>query len=176
MFVAERWAQAFINALGEAAEEEGLAVFRALLAGFEGVHVGGAFTGQLEGMIRAAMKRSGLNSRGAEYACRLTALLARRHYFKYAGLLARSIALVLDRRRGIVPVLVEVPFPPDKELQDVLEETLQERMGQIRLDTRIVPELIGGCRLRIGSDLFDASIRGQLKKMAADLGKEGGSW
>jgi F-type H+-transporting ATPase subunit delta len=186
MFVAERWAQAFINVLGEEADE-GCAVFQALLPGLTGIkpaHTGGVFARHLEELIRSAMDRAGQRGRGAEYACRLAVLLARKHCLKYAALLGREIALVLDRRRGIMPVVLEVPFSPDEELRGFLEGTLRKKLGKIRLDTRIVPELIGGCRVRMGSDLFDASIEGQLKKMAADLGalpfagasKEGDSW
>jgi F-type H+-transporting ATPase subunit delta len=185
MFVAERWAQAFVKVLGEDAEE-GCAVFQALLPGLERIRpacTGGAFIRRLEELIRIALRRSGQSGRGAEYACRFTVLLARRHCLKYAAPLGREIALVLDRRRGIMPIILEVPFAPDGE-PGGLEKILREKLGEIRIDTRIVPELIGGCRVRMGSDVFDASIRGQLKKMAADLGalssaggsKEGDSW
>jgi F-type H+-transporting ATPase subunit delta len=61
------------------------------------------------------------------------------------------------------------------DFEDTLKKQIQEKTGapEIKLEKRIMPELLGGCRLRMDSTLIDASLRSQLQKMAVDL-KAGG--
>jgi F-type H+-transporting ATPase subunit delta len=76
-------------------------------------------------------------------------------------------------------VRVDCTFPLDEAFTEALRAKLREETAarEVRIDARLMPELIAGCRLHIGSDCRDASLRGQLHKMAADLRAAGGcSW
>jgi F-type H+-transporting ATPase subunit delta len=186
--IPERWAAAFINACGVSgamgdsslnAAGAGLAFLKELYPQIR--HIPGAVSGttaaaQLERMLGIAVQRSRLSpetaaSPGLAAASRLIILLVRKGLFRRSGAVIREIERILDHKRGILTVTVETPFPLDGEFQEALRRGLQKRTGasEVKLLIRIVPELLGGCRLRIGSESLDASLRGQIQKMAADL-------
>ncbi|MDR0563251.1 MAG: F0F1 ATP synthase subunit delta [Spirochaetaceae bacterium] len=177
MFAAERWAEAFVNALGENPKvlDEGIEAFKTLISFLEKLEKkerlsGKATAARLERVIREA---GGGNSAGVEYACRLTVLLVARGRFTphNGGKVLAEIETLRNRKRGILTVTVDSAVPPDEELLKTLRESIKNRRGaaEIHLIPRIIPELIGGYRLHIGSELVDASLRSLLRNMAAHL-------
>ena len=76
-----------------------------------------------------------------------------------------------DHKHGVLVVRVDSAFPLDEEFQKTLQEPMKHKLGakEIKLIPRIVPELLGGYRLQIGSESVDASLRFLLQKMAAHL-------
>jgi F0F1-type ATP synthase delta subunit len=176
MFRPERWAAAFMDAAASPENaDEGLAAFRALLPPVTGLRreVSGAGSARrLEGMIRAAASRAGLRSPGLEGAIRLIVLLVKRGLLVYGGAVAEAIEKLLDEKKGTVEVTLESAFPPEEKFLEALKQELIKKTGarEIRVLPRTLPELLGGCRLRIGSESIDASLRGQLADMASDLG------
>jgi F-type H+-transporting ATPase subunit delta len=70
-------------------------------------------------------------------------------------------------------VLAEVTSATD--LTDDQKNSLREKVlamtgaRQVDLETRIDPELIGGVIIRIGSQVIDASLRGQLRRISLRL-------
>jgi F-type H+-transporting ATPase subunit delta len=186
--IPERWAAAFINACGVSgaggdrsldAAGEGLAFLKELcpqIRRIPGAVSGTTAAAQLERMLGAAIQRSRLSpeiaaSPGLAAASRFIILLVRKSLFRHSGAVIQEIERILDQKRGILTVTVETPFPLEGEFQEALRRGLQKQTGasEVKLLIRIVPELLGGCRLRIGSESLDASLRGQIQKMAADL-------
>lgn len=97
-------------------------------------------------------------------------------------LVDRSRILYLDRigqqylallRKLNNTVLAEVTSAV--ELNDGQKETLVQRVKQIsnaadvEIQTKIDPSLIGGVVIKIGSQVIDASIRGQLRRIGVSL-------
>ena len=165
MFAPERWAAAFINVVGEALDE-GLAALKALIPGIQnipGVLSGNVSADQLERMIRGSMEKTGASGRGTEYACRLIVLLVKKRQFSQhsSTALLQEIEKMRDRKNGVLLVMVDSAFPLDEEFQKTLQETMKHKLGakEIKLIPRIVPELLGGYRLQIGSESVDASLR-----------------
>jgi F-type H+-transporting ATPase subunit delta len=184
MFAPERWAAAFINACDVPggvldAAGEGLAALKDIcpqVARIPGVVSGSTAAAQLDRMVQTAIQSSLLSpeaaaSPGLRAARRLIILLVRKGLFHHSGAVIQEIEKILDHKKGILPVTVETPFPPDGQFQEALKLGLQKKTGalEIKLLIRIVPELLGGCRLCIGGEFLDASLRGQIQKMAADL-------
>ncbi len=70
-------------------------------------------------------------------------------------------------------VLAEVTSA--RELTDDQKNSLREKVlamtgaRQVELETRIDPDLIGGVVIRIGSQVIDASLRGQLRRISLRL-------
>lgn len=62
------------------------------------------------------------------------------------------------------------------ELSDEQKETVRQKVQSmtnaksVELETRIDAELIGGVIIQIGSQVLDASIRGQLRRIGLELG------
>jgi F0F1-type ATP synthase delta subunit len=176
MFLPERWAAAFFGAFPSPEDaEEGLAAFEALLPPVRDLRPEAAGTAQavrLEGMIRAAASKTGLRSAGLEGAIRLIILLVKKNRLPCGGRVAEEMTKLLNEQKGIVEVVLETAFPPEGEFEEALKKALIKKTGagEIRILPRVLPELLGGCRLRIGGRSIDASLRGQLASMAADLG------
>ncbi|MBD2022093.1 F0F1 ATP synthase subunit delta [Leptolyngbya sp. FACHB-36] len=61
------------------------------------------------------------------------------------------------------------------ELNDEQKQTVRDRViamtkaRQVDLDTKIDPELIGGVIIKVGSQIVDASLRGQLRRISLRL-------
>ena len=86
----------------------------------------------------------------------------------------RQFAQELDRRSNVVTAQVTTarPLPPDA--QEVLRARLGKLTGStVRLQFEVDEELIGGVLTRIGSTLYDGSVRGQLQQIKQKMVGEG---
>ena len=88
----------------------------------------------------------------------------------YLALLAEFTRLLsLDRARHTATVQTAVALQPDfqrrvaGELVATYGDTLKTQFTQS-------PDLIGGMRIQVGSDVFDGSVRARLDVLAAGLG------
>lgn len=71
---------------------------------------------------------------------------------------------VLDERAGLVAATVTTARPIPKDVHDRLEGTLSSLTGKkVRIDFETDPELLGGVVTRIGSTVYDGSIKNQLQ-------------
>jgi F-type H+-transporting ATPase subunit delta len=65
---------------------------------------------------------------------------------------------------------IESAFPLSEEQVRALVQKLEVRTKRkVRASVRVAPELIGGVRVQVGDELWDASVRGQLDTMATAL-------
>jgi F-type H+-transporting ATPase subunit delta len=148
-----------------------------------------AAAAQLEGMLRTALKEAGVDAAGSsgsagaggdsargeaetdEIALRFLLLLVRRGYFGHIEKIAERIGEELDDLRGVLRVCLESSSTPEEDFKKDLEAKLAGKTGArgVVFEVKTVPELLGGYRLRIGGEIIDASLRGLLKKMEADL-------
>jgi F-type H+-transporting ATPase subunit delta len=61
------------------------------------------------------------------------------------------------------------------ELTDAQKETNRQKVAsltqarQVELETQVDPDIIGGVIIRVGSQVFDASLRGQLRRISTKL-------
>lgn len=81
--------------------------------------------------------------------------------------------LLIDQQLGFVRAEVTSAAPLDSDQSTALQEELTRVSGkQIRPQFEVDPELLGGVRARVGSTLYDGSIRGQLEQMRRQFTKE----
>lgn len=77
-----------------------------------------------------------------------------------------QFAQELDRRSGIVSAQVTTARPLSADAQEALRARLGQLTGsKVRLQFDVDDELIGGVVTRIGSTLYDGSVRGQLQQI-----------
>ena len=86
----------------------------------------------------------------------------------------RQFTQELDRRAGVVEAQVTTARP----VPDAAREALRARLGQltgssVRLQFAVDEDLIGGVVTRIGSTLYDGSVRGQLRQLKQRMVGEG---
>ncbi len=74
----------------------------------------------------------------------------------------------LDRERGVVAATVVTPAPLADGAREALRGALEARTRrQVRLAAEVDPGLLGGFVVRIGSEVFDASLAHRLEKARA---------
>ena len=71
---------------------------------------------------------------------------------------------------NIIEARVDSAFPLSDQQLASLVAALERRTGRkVQATVAVAPELIGGVTVKIGDDVWDASVRGQLSNMAAAL-------
>ena len=87
----------------------------------------------------------------------------------YIGMLdafSRLIANEVSRQRA----LVESASALAPATQTELQASLSKKYGrQLTLDFSVNPELLGGIRVKVGSDVWDGSVKARLEGLAASL-------
>lgn len=78
----------------------------------------------------------------------------------------RLVKLDLDRRTAVV----ESATPLTPALQESVKASLAQMRGSgLNLSFAVTPSLIGGMRVRVGSDIYDGSVAGRLAALEATL-------
>ena len=78
----------------------------------------------------------------------------------------RLVRLEVEKHHAIV----ESATPLDDATRQQLETTLRAKYGaDVTAEFRVAPELIGGVRVKIGSDVWDSSVRERLNRLRSEL-------
>jgi F-type H+-transporting ATPase subunit delta len=89
-----------------------------------------------------------------------------RHYVDILKNYHRLIRLELDKRHAVIESAT--PLSPDTS-EHVLRD-LKSKYGEgLTTDFRVNPDLIGGLRIRVGSDVWDGSVHGRLDRLDQEL-------
>ncbi len=87
----------------------------------------------------------------------------------YMGILNSFSSLVraeLERQSAIV----ESATPLTADLQSSLKTSLSQKYGrELTLQFQTRPELLGGIRVKVGSDVWDGSVKARLEALQASL-------
>lgn len=71
---------------------------------------------------------------------------------------------------GTLEAEIASAFPlSELEVKDIVERLVAKYKRQVQASVTVDPELIGGVRIAVGDVVIDASVRGQLQKMAFAL-------
>ncbi|MDX6767226.1 MAG: F0F1 ATP synthase subunit delta [Candidatus Methylacidiphilales bacterium] len=85
-----------------------------------------------------------------------------RHYLAILQHLARLVAV--DEANSTAVIQSPVPLGA---AEVGIATALRQRFGErIRIRSEVKPELLGGLRIRVGSDVWDGSLRGRLDTLA----------
>ncbi len=89
-----------------------------------------------------------------------------RRYLDILKAYQRLLRLEIEKRHAIVESAVEL----DEATREQLQTSLRAKYGaDVTTDFRSAPDLIGGLRIRIGSDVFDSSVRERLSRLKSDF-------
>ena len=91
-------------------------------------------------------------------------VLLQNHRLTNLGEINRKFAETLDERAGMVLATVTTARPVTEGSQQQLHARLTDLTGKkVRVDFATDPDLIGGVVTRIGSTVYDGSVRNQLQ-------------
>jgi|YNPBryulayer2012_1023412.scaffolds.fasta_scaffold01128_3 F-type H+-transporting ATPase subunit delta len=123
---------------------------------------------QKEGLLRALCERLRLHPVTANFL----GVVLRNQRMSRLGDIQTALELLMDERRGIVPVEVTTAVPLGLSERRLLERRLKEVVGrEIRLTYKESPDLIGGLVVRVGSTYYDGSIQTQLAELRERLAR-----
>jgi F-type H+-transporting ATPase subunit delta len=100
-------------------------------------------------------------------------VLLRNQRLSDLGEINRRFAQELDDRSGVVVAQVTTARPVPSSVQDGLRERLSGLTGRhVRLQFAVDEDLIGGVMTRIGSTVYDGSVRTQLQQIRQRMAGE----
>lgn len=172
---AKKYARMFLNAVGienapKAIEE--LAVVNAIMrksAGFRSAMISPAFTeAEKKAAIGSIAGRLSLSDNTAKFIGYLTEA-------KAAAALGKVVewatAIYLEKKHRAKATVV-TPSAMDRSYEGRLKESLKKLTGKdVDLDFVTDSSLLGGMLVKIGSTMYDGSIRGQLRLLKDELVK-----
>jgi F-type H+-transporting ATPase subunit delta len=105
----------------------------------------------------------------------LLELLQRNYRLAQVGEVLETLDQILDRRLGVVRADVTTAHPLSNDQVDRLRAVLERKLErQVKLAFGVDPRLLAGFVARIGSQRYDASLDGEIERLADTLA-EGGS-
>jgi F-type H+-transporting ATPase subunit delta len=144
--------------------------FATLLRGDAQIH--DAFTTQALGRAHQKQLLESLARQAGFHAGfrRLLTLLAENHDLAQWAEVQESFSAICDERRRIVAAEVTTAVPMAVGQEDNYRKSLERMTGkQVRLQTRVDRAILGGVVTRIGSEVFDGSVRGRLQRLQERL-------
>ncbi|PZV17879.1 MAG: F0F1 ATP synthase subunit delta [Leptolyngbya sp.] len=101
----------------------------------------------------------------------LMLLVDRRRIMFLAGICSEFQALLRKLNQVVLAEVTTVRELTDDQIQALKDKVIAlTGAHQVDLDIKLDPELIGGVVIKIGSQVIDASIRGQLRRISLRLG------
>jgi F-type H+-transporting ATPase subunit delta len=117
-------------------------------------------------MLRASFTDGQLDS--GRITSVVDSLIARksRNYIDVLKNYRRLLRLEVEKRRARIETANDV----DREATSQVIENLKKRYGDDLLTEFVVnPQLLGGMRIRIGSDVWDGTVRNRLERLQQQL-------
>ena len=103
---------------------------------------------------------------------RFCSLLLKKNRVGILPEIVEAFRQLLDEHRGKQPVLLSSATAMDKETQSQVQTTLQSVLKRdVDLTCLTDVSLLSGIQIRIGSKVYDSSVKGRLEKMRAQLAK-----
>jgi F-type H+-transporting ATPase subunit delta len=89
-----------------------------------------------------------------------------RHYIYILEHYKRLVRLELEKRRARIESAAEL----SSEVRSQIVASLQRKYGpDLTTEFMITPELLGGLRIRVGSDVWDGSVQERLRRLEETL-------
>jgi len=77
---------------------------------------------------------------------------------------------LLDRKLGRICAETTTAVPLEEELVEQLGRSMSEMLGaEVKLRTRVDPDILGGVVIRVDGKVYDASLRRRLERMREEL-------
>jgi F-type H+-transporting ATPase subunit delta len=89
-----------------------------------------------------------------------------RNYISVLKNYKRLLRLEVEKRRGTIETASEV----DPAIRSEIVANLKRKYGDdLGTDFHVDPQLLGGMRIRVGSDVWDGSVRNRLERLQHEL-------
>jgi F-type H+-transporting ATPase subunit delta len=118
------------------------------------------------GMFQASFTDGRLDENKVRNVTQTVVAQKPRQYLDVLKAYQRLLRLEVEKHH----VVIESASELDQSTREQLEQTLRAKYGaDLTTDFRSTPDLIGGLRIKIGSDVFDSSVRDRLARLESQL-------
>jgi len=125
-------------------------------------------TSEKRAVLEAILEQKGYS----DTISRFLSLILEKGRMVFIEQILQGYRLFVEEHEGIERVEVTVPSPMDDEQKKQLVEVLEGVRGKkIVLEERIDPSIIGGLVVRVGSIVYDGSVKTQIHKLSENLKK-----
>lgn len=112
--------------------------------------------------VRAVAERAGVSP----LTLKFVGLLAQNRRASQLGDVIAAFERLAAERRGLIAAKVTTAAPMTKAQERSLAEALRAALGRDpQVETSVDPTLLGGLRVRVGSRLYDASLKTKLDSL-----------
>ena len=169
----KRYAKMFFNTVGVEAVPKALGELMAVNSvmqksrEFRGLLENPLFTyEERENVMRQASSRINLSGD----TVRFILLLAEQMVISSLGELIRLITAMYLEKKKRAKATVVTPIDTNRKYDEVLKASLGKLTGkEIDIEYVVDPSLLGGVMVKVGSTMYDSSVRGQLRLLKDDL-------
>ncbi len=117
-------------------------------------------------LLKASFSNGSIDSARAKQFVSQVAEKKPRGYLAILSVYLRLIRLEMEKRHAVV----ESAHPLNGSLRDGVIADLKSKYGEdLTMEFQTTEELVGGMRVRVGSDVWDGSVRGRLDRLADQL-------
>jgi F-type H+-transporting ATPase subunit delta len=113
-------------------------------------------------LIRHTMRDGKLNEDTARTIVAKLVAEKPRHYIGILSAYHRLLRLEVEKRHAIVESAVELD---GNERRSISSKLKKQYGGDLATEFRVVPDLIGGLRITVGSTVWDGSIKSRLDNL-----------
>jgi F-type H+-transporting ATPase subunit delta len=112
--------------------------------------------------LGAVLQKAGISGLTANFV----KLIAKNRRLFAAGDMMKAFRALVARERGEVSADVASAHALTPEQMQLLSDTLRTSIGKnVRIDTRVDPNLLGGLVVKVGSRMIDSSLRTKLNNL-----------
>lgn len=114
----------------------------------------------------AIIARTGIGADGPGEVRRLLGVLIANHRLATLPQVAAAFAALVNERRGQQVAAIATAHPlTDTQRAQLSARLIEAGFAGVRLEERVDPDLLGGLVVRIGSRLYDNSIKSKLQRL-----------
>ncbi len=121
--------------------------------------------------VHSALSKSQNEEEDARVLMTLTKILSDKKALNYSEGIISALKDLLDKEQGIVTVEVTVQERLDEDSKILLIKTLKEIYSatDVILNESVDQRILGGIKLKIGEEVYDATVKNKLGKLARQL-------
>lgn len=125
----------------------------------------------IEGDVKKAVLRQLAGSQVHQYVLQFLLLLVdRRRIYFLSAICKQYQALLRELNNAVLAEVTSCLELTESQRQAVMDKVkAMTKASQVELQVSIDPDLIGGVIIKVGSQVLDASIRGQLRRIGNSL-------
>ncbi len=117
-------------------------------------------------LVRASFADGALNRKKVQKIVRAIAQKKPRHYLQLLETYQRLLRLEAEKHRA----QIESATPLDESTGHQIAADLKRKYGNgLTTEFSVNPALLGGVRIRVGSDVWDSSVRNRLERLQQQL-------